>query len=443
MDTHARRSRPSLSAGLVGPAVLLAVALGTAPATAQPPPDHLQCFKVTDALLRRVRATVDVDAPSLGVAPGCRLSAPKLYCVPARQSVHAGTLSDGSRPLDELPYHGPAAATDRLCYDVTCPGPSGAAPDQTVVDRFGVHALRRLETEMVCTPATGGTMPPPAEGFQVTSPPITVEPGQEVSWCWYFRTPNQATLAVKRFASQLGPAGRGVVFFTTTENGRPAERRPAGDVSIAGCQLYTGTTRPNWRYAGYGASDALEFPTDDGQGRPVAMEIEPTSAGVLMMHFKNEGTTPVTSRVTLAAEGLDDPIYTPTASLLSSDASLAIPPYGTGYASIRDCAVPAGAQVWSLTTFAHKRSVQTAVRDGQSVPFSSTDFAQPGRLVRTAPPFLTFATGALTTVCTYANPSGYTVRTGPSQQTDEQCLGVGYFFPGTTPRLCENGFVLQ
>lgn len=442
MDTPARRFHPSKVARLVGPAVLLAVALGAAPATAQPPPDHLQCFKVTDALLRRVRATVDLDAPSLGVAPGCRLSAPKLYCVPARQSVQAGTLFDGGRPLAELPYHGPAAATDRICYDVTCPRPHGTAPDRTVVDRFGVHALRRLETEMVCTPATGGTMPPPAEGFQVTSPPITVEPGQDVTWCWYFRTPNQATLAVKRFASQLGPAARGVVFFTTTENGRPAERRPAGDVSIAGCELYTGTTRPNWRYAGYGASDALDFPTDDGQGRPVAMEIEPTSAGVLMMHFKNEGTTPVTSRVTLAAEGLDDPIYTPTATLLSYDATIAIPAYGSGYGVMKDCAVPAGAQFWSLTTFAHKRAVHTAVIDGQDVPFASTDYAQPGRFVRTTPPFLGFAAGAMRTQCAYESPLGFIVRTGPSQQSDEQCLGIGYFFPGTTPRLCHNGYVL-
>src|SRR5262249_19303041 len=155
-----------------------------------------------------------------------------------------------------------------------------------------------------------------------------------------FRTPNLATLPVKRFGSQMGPTGRGVVFFTTEENGRAAERRPAGEVSITDCELYAGSTRPNWRYAGYGPSDELVFPADDGNGYPVAMEMPPQSAGVLMIHFKNDTGSTVSSSVTLDAEALDEVVYTPSATVLSYDGTISIPPQSTGHVESLSCAVP-------------------------------------------------------------------------------------------------------
>jgi hypothetical protein len=419
---------------------LLAVALGGTPASAQGDPDHLQCYRVTDATLRRLRGTVDLEAPAIGVAPGCKLSKAKLYCVPARQQVRPGTLFDGVHPVTEVPYHGRPAETDRICYQVRCP-PSTAA-DQIATDRFGTHALRRLATDMVCTPATGGTLPPPAQGFQVTSPPIEISPGQDVTYCYYFRTPNLATLAVKRWASALGPAGRGLVFFTTTQGDLAAERRPAGELSVVDCELFASTPRPNWRYAGYGPSDELAFPADDGDGHPVAMEIPPTSAGVLMIHFKNETGAPVVSSATLNAEALDDVVYTPTATLLSYDGTIAVPPQTTGHVETQSCAVPAGARFWNLSTFAHKQAVRTNVLDGSNVVFESFDWAHPGAHTLPAPPFYSFASGTFTHRCTYDNPTTRTITRGPSQQFDEQCLGVGYFFPASKPRLCYNGFVL-
>ena len=99
---------------------LLLLALGATTAQAQGVADNLQCFKVTDASLRRLRGIVDLDAPSVGLAPGCKLGKAKLYCIPAKKTVQAGTLRDGNRPVTELPYHGPPAETDRVCYRVRC-----------------------------------------------------------------------------------------------------------------------------------------------------------------------------------------------------------------------------------------------------------------------------------------------------------------------------------
>lgn len=426
--------------GMLG--AVSAVAAGATVAHAQGVGDNLQCYKVTDETLRRLRATVDLDAPSIGVAPGCKLSKPRLYCVSATQTVQPGTLFNGSDAVTELPYHGRPVESDRICYQVRCARPTGTADDQTATDRFGTHTLRRLKTDMVCTPASGGTMPPPAQGFRVTSPPIDISPGQDVAYCYYFRTPNLATLAVKRLASAMGPTGRRVVFFTTTQGPLAAERAPAGEVSLVDCELFAGTTRPNWRYAGYGPSDELVFPADDGNGHPVAMEIPPMSAGVLMMHFKNETATTVSSSVTLDAEALREAVYTPTATLLSYDATISIPPQTAGHVETQSCAVPTGAQFWSFSTFTHKQAVRTNVRDGFDLLFESLNWADPGATTLLAPPFHSFASAALNHDCTYLNPSTRTITRGPSQQIDEQCIGVGYFFPATTPRLCFNGVVL-
>jgi hypothetical protein len=414
----------------------LGLTLGAAPAQAADA-DSLQCYRVTDATLKRLRATVDLDAAATGLAPGCRLSRPKLFCTPARQTVREA--SNGSIPVTELPYQGPPAATDRICYDVKCP--VAATPDRTVTDRFGTHTMRRLQTSMVCTPAVAGTQPPPTEGFQVTTPQIEISPGQDVTYCYFFRTNNAGTMAIKRFTSEMGPAGKGVVFFTTTENDIPAERRPIGSVSIVGCDLFYETTRPNWRYAGYGTSDELVFPNDDGEGRPLANEIEPQAAGVLMMHFKNETAETVTSRVTLTAEGVGTPIYTPTATLLSYDGSIAIPAFATGHSESLSCPIPSGAKFWNASTFAHKQAKLTLVRDGNDSPlFLSADFRNPGAARWDAPDFYTFASGSFGHACTYDNPFNRIIRNGSSQQTEEQCIGVGWFFPATRPRLCWDGY---
>src|SRR4030095_214510 len=88
------------------PLALLLLALGATVARAEGIADNLQCFKVTDTSLRRLRGIVDLDAPSLGLAPGCKLGKAKLYCVPAKKTVQPGTLLDGNRTVAELPYDG-------------------------------------------------------------------------------------------------------------------------------------------------------------------------------------------------------------------------------------------------------------------------------------------------------------------------------------------------
>ncbi|HEV7731578.1 MAG TPA: hypothetical protein VGR62_05415 [Candidatus Binatia bacterium] len=422
--------------------IALAMVLGAEIASAQGVADGLQCYKITNTNLRNLRAVVDLDAPSIGVAPGCRIGKAKLYCAPATQTVQPGTLFDGDTPLTELPHHGPSTR-DRICYDVTCPRDVGVAPSQVATDRFGTHAFRNLKTEMVCTSATGGTMPSPAQGFEITTPEIELSPRQNVTYCYRFRTANAEPLAIKRFASEMGAASRQVMLFTTTTHGGAAfDGQPPGTLSAIDCGFYPsgGQYLPHWLYESHTQLGSLEFPSDDGAGNPVAYELPPLSSGVLMVHSINPADDVVTTRAKITIEALDSPIYTRTDSFTAYQASIVVPPYTNGDVESRTCNVPADAKFWWLSTHTHRHATGAGVYDGPDVVLSQTDWANPSVLYRQAPPYQTFHSNTLHWSCAYDNPHGYTIRTGDSQQSDEQCVTMGYFFPATKPLLCYDGY---
>jgi hypothetical protein len=405
-------------------------------------PDNLQCYELSNANLRGLRGLVDLDTPSFGLAPGCRVSRAKLYCVPATAEVQPGTLADGGTPLDEVLYQGRPAETDRVCYRVQCPQSVGNAPDQTVTDRFGVHHFKSLRTEMMCAPATGGTLPPPRGGFRIDFPEIDIDPGQDVSYCYYFRTPNAETLPVARFSSEMGPYMQQMITFTTTNGsqGYPMERLPPGIVSAADCSpLPTGQVVPNWIYEAHEPTNALAFPSDDGTGKPVALEIPPLSSGFILLHAVNTGTEVVKTKAALAVEPLASPVYTKTDTYTAYSSQLAIPPLSNGVVETRACATPPNSEFWWLSTLAHKRADRTDVFDGRDPVLTSLDWSHPASETLATPPFRSFASGKLTYACTYHNAENRTVHRGNSYQTDEECLAVGYFFPADRPYRCSDG----
>lgn len=389
------------------------------------------------------RGVVDLEAPAFGLAPGCRVSRAKLYCVAASADVEPGTLADGGRPIDEVLYQGRPAETDRVCYRVQCPEGVGAAPDQTVTDRFGTHHFKNLRTEMMCAPATGGTLPPPRGGFKIDFPAVDIDPGQDVAYCYYFRTPNAETLPVARFTSEMGPSMQQMIAFTTTTGaqGYPVDRFPPGTVSVVDCSpLPTGQAVPNWMYEAHEPTSALAFPTDDGTGKPVALEIPPLSSGFIMLHAVNTGSEVVKTKASLVVEPLASPVYTKTDTFMAMTTQLAIPPLTNGVIDTHTCTLPApDANFWWLSTYAHKRAVRTDVLDVRDPVLTSFDWSHPATETLAMPPFRRFGTGKLGYACTYDNPSTRTIRRGPSYQTDEECVAVGYFFPADRPYKCYDG----
>jgi hypothetical protein len=98
-----------------------------------------------------------------------------------------------------------------------------------------------------------------------------------------------------------------------------------------------------------------------------------------------------------------------------------------------------------MSTHAHKQAVNTAVKDGTAMVFTSDDWEHPGAKQFASPGFYAFATNKLTYECSYRNlgsNANRTVEDGNSASTDEMCMASGYYFPATRPRFCLNSFLV-
>jgi len=421
--------------------LVLALALGASEARAQAQEDHLQCFKVTNASLKKLKGVVDLDAPGIGVAAGCKLGKATHYCVAASSETQPGTLFDGRIPLEPDPFETTPTGEARICYKVACPKDASGAPDQVAQDPYGVHEFTRLRTQMVCAPAT----PPPASAFRIVSPEIEISPLQEISYCYYFRTSNNVAAAIRRFSSEKTAVVRQAVFYTTEDmQGAPVDKQAPGTVSAANCGIgAAGPVVPRWVYAAHDSSEELVLPPDDGTGKPLAIEVAPNAPGFLMLHVYNPTEQPAIAQVTIEAQSLDPGTeYTETASYMTWNQNISIGPGAIGDGESQSCAAPPGALFWRLTTNSHKQSVLTQVRDGATLLFQGTDWEAPGAQVFPAAPFASFSTGQITYECTYDNPSNRTITSGESFAVDEACMAVGYFFPATGPQLCYNGVLV-
>jgi len=288
--------------------------------------------------------------------------------------------------------------------------------------------------------ASTGDPPPPARGFQLKSPDITIPAGAEQTYCWYFQTPNTETLAIKKWLSHMTPGSHHMIMYTTSQANaeHPVGSPPTRD--RCGVGTASASNVPIWTYSAQNADQELPMPTDDGTGMPVGQEIAAGQYGYLEMHYNNKTDQDLVAHVTLNGEAYEaGTAYTKTAAYVTYNGSLSIPP-GTSTAT-QMCDVPATAKFWTLSTHAHKRATKTEVKDGAEMKFMSTDWEHPGAAAWN-PGFNSFATGKLTYSCTYFNETNSNIQDGDSADTNEMCMAVGYFFPATKPTICYDSFVL-
>jgi len=144
-------------------ASLLALLMGAGGAAAVT--DHLECYKIKDPA--KLKGTVNLTAPQIGAASGCTVSGAALFCTAAAKTVVSATSN--KVPLTPLPYLGPPAETDRLCYKLKCPA-TALPTSQQATDQFGTRVLTSFKTSMLCTPAVEGA------GFCGNG---TIDPGEQ------------------------------------------------------------------------------------------------------------------------------------------------------------------------------------------------------------------------------------------------------------------------
>jgi hypothetical protein len=270
-------------------------------------------------------------------------------------------------------------------------------------------------------------------------PAVIIQPGQEIAYCVYFRTPNSQPVGIHRWSTAT--AGESAVvhdlqlYFTRDPLGAPLDFQPPGTFSL--CAPSPGNSAvPEWIYDANGPVDALDMPADDGSGHPLATEVGTAAAGYLRVHFRNQTLDPVSASVTVSADALaEGVVYTRTATYVTFNGNLSIPPNAMNFAGgAFDCDAPPGAKIWRTSMHAHKQLVHSEVRDGATAVNANDDWEHPAVTTFAGPAFYTF-NHPITYTCTYSNlgdNNARTIHTGESDATDEQCVSIHYFFPATT-----------
>ena len=185
---------------------------------------------------------------------------------------------------------------------------------------------------------SGGLMPP-ARGFQLVSPEITINAGQEITYCWYFKTPNTEQLSIKRWVSQMTDGSHHMIVFFT-----PTLGMPEGTVSSSQCGVGGSATNiPSWIYAAQNTMADMALPTDDGTGKPLGMDVAPGKAGYIQMHYFNSTDAAINAHVTINAEAHDAGVTaTKTAAYVTFNGNISIPPMTNGVKATNTCSIPAG-----------------------------------------------------------------------------------------------------
>ena len=278
--------------------------------------------------------------------------------------------------------------------------------------------------------------------IDVQSTDITLTPGQEVTYCYYFHTSNTAPAVINKWVSDMTPGSHHLILFL----GGPAHADGL-DMSNS-CGLGTGgiSNPPIWVYSSQMSHQEMDLPADDGSGKPLGQIIQPNSEAAIQMHYLNATDQTLTAHVHVSGYALPaNTPYTETDAYITYNADISIGAGLTGVTETASCNLPQGVKFWTMSTHSHKQSVMTQVMDGSSMVFQSTDWEHPGAMTWQATPFYTFTNSQLTWSCTYNNnapppyePQGTsnantTIRDGSSAATDEMCMAVGYFFPATGP----------
>ena len=155
------------------------------------------------------------------------------------------------------------------------------------------------------------------------------------------------------------------------------------------------------------------------------------------MYVRNLGNTPLSASAVLTAEALaPTDAYTASATYVEANLTFSIPMQASGYGVQQTCATPVGAKFWRLSTRTHRFAIQSSILDAASPLVVSNDWQHPAIATYGPPTFYSFSPSGMTYRCIYNNPTGAPMHAGDSEDSNESCIGVGYFFPAPRPSLC-------
>jgi hypothetical protein len=279
----------------------------------------------------------------------------------------------------------------------------------------------------------------PNAAFTIQSTDLTIQPGAEVTYCYWFHTPNTTSLTINKWVSDMTPGSHHMIYFS---GGSEPATGDGIDMNNT-CGGFSGNGgAPQWVFASQSAHLEEDLPSDDGTGKPLAQVVAPNTVGAFQMHYINTTDAALTVHVKLAAYALPDSTpFTRTDAFVTYNQDISIPPGAVGATATGTCPTPANVKFWTVSTHSHKQSVDVKISDTSGMIFDSTDWEHPGAKTWDATPFYTMAGNSLTWTCTYNNNdpndpnSSKTITAGQSALTNEMCMATGYYFPSTAPKF--------
>jgi hypothetical protein len=272
--------------------------------------------------------------------------------------------------------------------------------------------------------------------FQLVTPVFDVEPGGELTYCYYTRLGNETPVGVRRWRSRMTAGSHHLILFRTQEPLRP-------DDTLEPCGGFGGDFRtdgfaslPIWTYA------AQEPEVEQRLPEGVGMALEADQPMIIQMHYFN--TTAETLRPEIV---IDVDTYAPDADIIPAGPyitfhpSIEVEPHDTGFVE-GNCPVPAGAQFFSLSTHSHRFTTTAEVWDGDRRLVLTEDWEHPEEVHWDEAPFQEFS-NPLRYRCDYENDTDTPVTTGSSAETDEMCMAVGYYFPNDGFNVCLGSTMLS
>ena len=271
--------------------------------------------------------------------------------------------------------------------------------------------------------------PPPGTTFRITTPDITIEAGQEITYCYHTTIPTTRAVGVKKWTSTMTPGSHHLILFMGSD-------QPDGTIETNCGFGGSGLDLPVWTYSAQTPQQEAAMPVGVGMTIPAGERV------FVQMHYLNTSDEPIQAHVQIDAEAYaETETYTPASAYITYNTNINLAPNSLGTAG-GECDLPADVKFFALSTHAHRRATHTQVNDGASVVFESDNWEHPGAADWRANPHYTFSSGQLTYRCDYNNDTPNQVRTGDSAATDEMCMAVGYFFPATAAKFCINSFAL-
>lgn len=278
----------------------------------------------------------------------------------------------------------------------------------------------------------GGPLPPPTNGFQLVSPTVSIAPGEESTYCYYFHTSNADAVAIQRWVSHMTPGVHEMILYLT-----PTDVQPPDTMSSTNCGFARTNGSPRWTYSTQSPDAQWVLPSDDGAGNPIGQQVGGSQPGFLQIHYLNTTGSTVHAHVELNAYAYDRSISPTLAGPFATFGSMIqIGPGSTAQPTTGQvsgtCPVPldqSGQRVrfFMMTTHTYRQGVHTSISDGTTTLFNSTSWLQPGDA--TFSPFYAFKGDSLTYQCEYQNSNAYTIMTGDNPTTDELCMSISFYIP--------------